>query len=399
MNHLLKQAKRVASECECGHEHQWIEMDELQLGRNAINYLPEYLHEKGLLHVTIVADANTYAVAGQLVAQLLRGRGIDVENCILKEQGALTLLADEHGLGQLVIGAAKETDVFLAVGAGTIHDLTRIASYKFGKPFIAIPTAPSVDGFTSMGAPVIRDGVKITFQTQAPIALFADLDFLTQAPRSMVAAGFGDMLGKSTSLVDWQVSHMLNDEPFCPAVFHMTKSALTMCMEHADEIAACNEQGIRLLTEALIMSGLAMLIFGHSHPASGAEHHLSHYWEMAFLRSGGTQPLHGAKVGYATMLISALYKNEARKKIETFQGEGSPLVNSIHKHRERLLMLIDTIPESSDIQRLLESVGGAVKSADLALADSLEDEALEKAHKLRERCTLLYCLNEHLKTS
>ncbi len=38
--------------------------------------------------------------------------------------------------------------------------------------------------------------------------------------------------------------------------------------------------------EGLIEAGFCMLDFGNSNPASGAEHHMSHYWEMKLLREG-----------------------------------------------------------------------------------------------------------------
>jgi hypothetical protein len=38
-----------------------------------------------------------------------------------------------------------------------------------------------------------------------PDAIFADLEILAKAPAVMVTAGFGDMLGKYTSLFDWSI--------------------------------------------------------------------------------------------------------------------------------------------------------------------------------------------------
>ena len=76
------------------------------------------------------------------------------------------------------------------MGAGTLHDIVRFCSDKTTKPFISIPTAPSVDGFTSMGAPLIVRGVKKTFQTAAPIGVFADIDVLKVA-QSRVVGGSG----------------------------------------------------------------------------------------------------------------------------------------------------------------------------------------------------------------
>nr|WP_245247140.1 MULTISPECIES: iron-containing alcohol dehydrogenase [unclassified Paenibacillus] len=154
------------------------------------------------------------------------------------------------------------TDVIIAVGAGTIHDIVRFTGYKMNKPFISVPTAPSVDGFTSIGAPIIIQGEKKTISASAPDAIFADLDILTGAPQSLLAAGFCDMLGKYTSLFDWKFTHWVAGEPHCPAAERITKRALMDCVNHVQEIAQREEGGIRVLTKALIESGLAVLIFG-----------------------------------------------------------------------------------------------------------------------------------------
>jgi glycerol-1-phosphate dehydrogenase [NAD(P)+] len=53
-----------------------------------------------------------------------------------------------------------------------------------------------------------------------------------------------------------------------------------------------------------------MLIFGKFHPASGGEHHVSHIWEMAALKEGKKQQLHGAKVGVPSILVANRYKTE-----------------------------------------------------------------------------------------
>src|SRR5690606_41679685 len=103
-------------------------------------------------------------------------------------------------------------------GSGTIQDITRFCSGKIGKPFISIPTAPSVDRFTSLGAPIIVRGFNETAQTVAPIALFADINILRKAPTEMIAAGFEDMIAKFTSLADWKFVVLLNNEPYCPLV-------------------------------------------------------------------------------------------------------------------------------------------------------------------------------------
>ncbi len=119
------------------------------------------------------------------------------------------VIADEEALIEAMLGIPQNADSIIAVGAGTIHDIARFASYKMAKPFISIPTAPSVDGFNSMGAPVVIKGVKTTYQMHSPIAVFADINVLQKAPKEMIAAGFGDMIGKYTSLADWKFSHLI----------------------------------------------------------------------------------------------------------------------------------------------------------------------------------------------
>lgn len=99
--------------------------------------------------------------------------------------------------------------VDLAVGSGTITDITRFASFSARNPFISLPTAPSLDAYASAGAALTMGGFKLTVPGQAPVAIFADLQTLREASREMVAVGFGDVLGKHTSLADWRLGVLL----------------------------------------------------------------------------------------------------------------------------------------------------------------------------------------------
>jgi glycerol-1-phosphate dehydrogenase [NAD(P)+] len=59
--------------------------------------------------------------------------------------------------------------------------------------------------------------------------------------------------------------------------------------------------------EGLIESGFCMLDFGNSNPASGAEHHISHFWEMRLLNQHRPAIFHGVKVGVASIITAAWY--------------------------------------------------------------------------------------------
>ncbi len=271
----------------------------------ALERLVEFCKAQDRRRLVLVADNNTYRVLGEKADRRLRDEGFDVITVVL---GGEEVVADAHTVMQVLLAYDATERTFLAVGSGTITDITRFVSHRTRNPFISMPTAPSVDGFASVGAPLIVGGVKNTYITHAPIAIFADIPTLMNAPRAMIAAGFGDMIGKYTSLSDWQIGRLLWDEPYDTAIADGTRRALQICIDNADAIAAASAEGIQSLMEGLIESGIQMLAFGKSHPASGTEHHYSHYWEMKLLWEKRPALLHGAKVGVAAVEVAKLYE-------------------------------------------------------------------------------------------
>ena len=260
-------------------------------------------------------------------------------------------------------------------------------------PFISVPTAASVDGFASQGAPIILDGVKQTVQTCAPEAIFADTDVLQSAPQAMIAAGIGDMVGKYTSLIDWQISRLIADEPYDVEGAARTSRALERCIQCHQSIVDRTDTGIEILMKSLIESGKVMMQVGHSRPASGAEHHLSHYWEMDFLRKGKPQVLHGEKVGVATVLIAGLYRNLSHVDLLSALSDD----DSISEERKIRLQtrwhdiqaLWKKIPSPGDIAALLSAVGGPTRPQDIGIDSDLVFRSLHEAHLLRDRYTSL----------
>jgi glycerol-1-phosphate dehydrogenase [NAD(P)+] len=276
----------------------------VSIGRDALEQLLEYCRALPSHHFTIISDVNTYTALGQRVESAMKGAGLDLTNIVLTGD---EVIADEKYLTQALVQSPPGDQTYLAVGSGTITDITRYISYRTRNPFISIPSAPSVDGFVSTGAPLVVGGIKETYKAQAPIAVFADLETSIAAPRELRAAGFGDMVGKLTSIADWRLGHLIWGEPYDAVIEQRVRAALDSCVGCIDEIAQSDEQGIRCLMAALIESGVCMFEFGDSRPASGSEHHCSHFWEMQLLKRHRPAILHGAKVGYATTLIARLY--------------------------------------------------------------------------------------------
>lgn len=404
METFIAEIHDLSKTCSCQNEHNEIPIESIVVKSGALNKVAHYLTKKSFKYPKIIADDKTMKAAGEKLAELLEAEGIKVTSCQITPDENGDVVADEKALVQVLLETGKTSDVMIAVGSGTIHDITRFCSATLNIPFISVPTAPSVDGFTSLGAPLIVRGEKKTFQMTSPIAVFADIDVLKNAPKEMIAAGVGDVIAKYTSLADWKFERYAANAPFCELSAELTQLTLDECVNNIDKIASADEEGITILIESLIKSGIAMLVFGQSHPASGGEHHLSHYWEMDLLKNNRPQVLHGAKVGVTTILLSSIYKTKFLAELENIldnpaiQEKHEQLLVNIRENKDQIKQIIQAIPDPADTRKLMESLGGPVTPEELGISDSLVQESLKHAHNLRDRYTVLKFLNEVLQT-
>lgn len=234
--------------------------------QDAAAHLVQFCRQGGFNRLLLVMDQNTRAAQGEAVEAALQAAGFDLVSVIFADE---EVVADAAHVFEVLLAADNVPRTCIAIGSGTITDITRFVSHRTGVSFISMPTAPSVDGFASIGAPLIIDGVKETVICHAPVAIFADVDTLASAPHALIAAGFGDMLGKLTSIADWRIGRLLWDEPYDEAIAQRTLGAVQFCIDHVDSIGAASPDGVRALLEGLIESGYCMLDFGSSRPASG----------------------------------------------------------------------------------------------------------------------------------
>lgn len=366
----------------------------VEIKAGAIHHISNFLKEHHFKHIVIVYDANTKLAAGQDISHLLRATEFTVTQVELQANKHEQIIADEQSVVQLLIEAPNDADVILAVGTGTIHDIVRFVSYKMNMPFISVPTAASVDGFTSKGAPLIFKGFKDTIQTDSPLAVFADINILKQAPQALTAAGFGDIIGKYTSLLDWKISDLIGDEPYSELAAQFTRQSLESCVNAIDDIAENSEKGLTILIQSLIDSGLVMLILDFSRPASGSEHHLSHYLEIDLLKRDDKQLLHGAKVGVTTTIITNLYKqfflNFDIQQLSTQQT----YAKSLKTHWKTIQEYVKKLPTPDEMKAMLRKVGGPETAKDLHVDDALISKSLNEAIYLRDRCTGLLLINQ-----
>ena len=269
------------------------------------NELIAFIKENGYKKLTVVCDGRSYAVAGKDVCTALDDAGIAYK---LHKFSSDPLAPDEHAIGNLLMGLDRGSDIILAVGSGTIGDICRFVSAAVGKEYCTVGTAPSMDGYISGGSALIYNNLKLTFETHTPKAVFFDPEILANAPRDMVAAGVGDLLGKANCLTDWRLSKIITDEWHCEFISNVVDTAVDKTIEARDKIAAKDGEATATLLEALLLSGVCMDFAGNSRPASGCEHHLSHFWEMRYLLENRPAVFHGAKVGIGTVIALKAYE-------------------------------------------------------------------------------------------
>ncbi|MBN2293214.1 MAG: sn-glycerol-1-phosphate dehydrogenase [Pirellulales bacterium] len=256
--------------------------------------------------VIIVADVNTFSAAGRDVFDALRHAGHRCIEPFVFEQSELH--ADYEHVETLEKALAPHDATPVAVGSGTINDLTKLASHHLGRPYLVVATAASMDGYAAFGASITHHGSKQTFDCPAPMGILADLEVIESAPEGMNASGYADLLAKSVAGADWLVADALDVEPIDDTAWDMVQSRLRVWLADPAALQRGDPKAVRSLILGLVMSGFAMQRTKTSRPASGADHQFSHLWDMQHHVHQGKSPSHGFKVGIGTLASSALYE-------------------------------------------------------------------------------------------
>jgi glycerol-1-phosphate dehydrogenase [NAD(P)+] len=328
------------------------------------------------------------------------------------------LHADNHGVKLAMEQLPKNIGYLIAVGSGTVHDITRYVAYSKNVDFVSCPTAASVDGFCSSVAAMTWDGFKKTFTAVAPKIVIADLDVISSAPMFLTSSGFGDMIGKFIALADWKIAHTLTGEYLCSAIHDMTLDATKAVMESAEAIKSGDFSAYEKLTYGLLMSGLAMQLLGNSRCASGAEHHISHLIEMQPVGLDAySDALHGEKVGVGTLLAcreyhklknSTILWNDYKKASDDYICKmfGERLSGSIiqenkddcalgitkeniNENWDKICDIISNIPTYEELIKIYRMLGAKSTLADIGIDDSKTDDLLEYSPLVRNRVTLM----------
>ena len=293
INQLLK-----GLDCPCGRPHT-CSIQYVYIERNAAARLGEICRD--VSRILLVADENTYAAAGKQVSDALQSKSVNT----VMFPGTQLLVPNEEAIAA-VTAQLGDVEMIVGVGSGVIQDLCKYVSHESGLPYIIVATAPSMDGYASSGAAMITGGMKVTYAVGLPTAILADPAVLAKAPLEMLKAGYGDIIGKYSSLNDWKLSHLVNGEYFCQQIYDLTFEQVQNTIQLADGILKRDEAAMAALMEALVVVGILLSFVGNSRPASGSEHHLSHFFEITGIINGRDYFPHGIDVAYSTIITAQL---------------------------------------------------------------------------------------------
>ena len=280
----------------------------------------------------IVADVNTWPVLGEKVYTNFVASGIPTDKYIIEKEEfhadwkyvEMTDLIAEGQYEQakalenakdyedtdpakLFREASSEFNVLVSVGSGVINDLCKLASHHHAQSYLCVPTAASVDGYSSFGASITYQSAKQTFNCPAPVAIVADIDVIAAAPKEMTAAGYADLAAKIPAGGEWMIADFVGSEAIIPDAWHILQDYIDDFLADPDAVAAGDPQAIADLFEGLTLSGFAMQAARSSRPASCCDHLFSHFLDMSGHRFNGKLQSHGFQVAIGTLTMCAAF--------------------------------------------------------------------------------------------
>lgn len=365
--------------------------------------------------LAVVSDADTHEAMGRRVERALR-EVATVDGVVLDGPRADVATAER------VIEQCRHAEGLVAVGSGTLNDLTKYAAFSTGRPYAVFATAASMNGYVTATASLAEGGVKTSLPAHCPRGAFFDLDVVRRAPLRLTRAGLGDALCRTTAQVDWRLSRELLDTAYDATPFDLQAEDEPPLLDLAGRLPAGDVAAIERLVRVLVLSGLGMVIAASSSPASQGEHLISHYLDMM---AGARHPgsLHGEQVGVATLTISrmqnALLTGAPPPRLRPIAIDRTSITARFGERigRHCLAELEAKIPDAGALERLnaalaarwpeiratlgaimvptarleatLEAAGAPTTGAALGFESGFYREAVRHAREVRNRFTIL----------
>ncbi|UCG37602.1 MAG: NAD(P)-dependent glycerol-1-phosphate dehydrogenase [Candidatus Bathyarchaeota archaeon] len=288
---------------------------EVVIGENTLDLIVPICRKLGLSKsVFVVTGVETCKVAGRRVIDSFKNSEVNVDFLLTHS----STLANVDKV-QARIDEVKP-QVVLGVGGGTKIDIAKLSAARQGIPFMSIPTTASHDGIASPLASIKGSEKPYSIMAQAPMAIIADTNVIIQASHRYTASGCGDVIAKFTSVTDWNLAHKIKGEYYGEYAANLALMSAKLVARGADSIKPGNEQGLRVLLEALISCGVAMSIAGSSRPSSGSEHLFSHALDLVASKPA----LHGEQAGVGAIMMSRLQGLNWRRIRSKLEKVGAP---------------------------------------------------------------------------
>jgi glycerol-1-phosphate dehydrogenase [NAD(P)+] len=288
---------------------------EVIVGKGTLTRVTEVVQRLDLSgSALIIAGPKSCEIAGKKVRDLLEHTGMNVDTLLVKTVTSSDILTVEERIKEW------KPRVLIGVGGGTKIDAAKLSASRQGMPFISVPTTLSHDGIASPLASVKGLDKPYSLMAQAPLAIIADTDIIAQAPWRSVISGCGDAIAKFTSVKDWRLAHKEKNEYYGEYSASLALMSAKLVIQNAKLIRPGNDEGLRVLLEALISCGVAMSIAGSSRPCSGAEHLFSHALDMAKC----PHAMHGEQCGVGSVLSAYLHRANWKRIRDTLKQIGAP---------------------------------------------------------------------------
>ncbi len=420
MSHLT----RSIYDCPCKRPHI-CPIKAVEIGNCALSTLPVLCRDYH--HILLVADENTHTAVRKATAttvETLLGASL-VAVQIFSATGTEPLIPDETAISAIEAHLTPKTDLIIGIGSGVINDLSKQVSFTHGIPYIIVATAPSMDGYASVGAALILGGMKVTLNARPPMAIIADTRVLCNAPVPMIRAGYGDIIGKYSCLSDWKLAAYVRGEYFCEAVYTQVMNTADRVRALAPAIRDRDPAAIAALMEALVEVGIAMAYVGNSRPASGSEHHLAHFFEITGILSNTPYLPHGVDVACGSVLTARLrthmleenphpprhdpaaYERDIRAAYTTIADSvlalqarmgwyDEPAVDDfVLTHMDGIREILAEAPTETETQAMVEAVGLSMADFHATYSADHIETALRYAKDLKDRYTVLWLFTKY----
>ncbi|WP_344855402.1 iron-containing alcohol dehydrogenase family protein [Planomonospora alba] len=274
---------------------------------------------------SLLADSRV-ATSGRVAVAVGAGQGDRIASVIASTLGEAQVFRVPDGSVDAAVALGADLrkgayEALVGIGGGKTIDATKYAASLAGIPMVAVATNLSHDGICSPVASLTHESGKGSFGVPMPLAIVVDLDFVHDAPPALVRSGVGDVLSNLSAIEDWQLGNAERGEPIDGLACSMARTAAEAVVGRSDSIES--DAFLTVLAEALILSGMAMVIAGSSRPSSGGDHEILHAVDQLY---PGTSN-HGELAGIGTAFCFFLRRDAARlaQVVDCLRGHGLPV--------------------------------------------------------------------------